>query len=75
MPIVCGNVCDNATIVEDGVNGLLCNPQDVDSIADTIIKMVKMERDERLKLGRANRAKLIESHTIEKFVDKYKKLI
>lgn len=75
LPVVCGNVCDNATIVEDGVNGLLCNPKDVDSIADNVIKMVKMERDERLKLGRANRSKLVESHTIEKFVDKYKELI
>ena len=75
LPIVCGNVCDNATIVEEGANGFLCDPKDVDSIANAIIKMVKVGRNERLRMGRGNRAKLIESHTIEKFVDKYKKLI
>lgn len=75
LPIICGDVCDNATIVEDGVNGILCDPKSVDSIANAIINMVKMNRVDRLKMGKRNRAKLIDSHSIENFVNKYKNLI
>lgn len=75
LPIICGNVCDNATIVEDGVNGFLCNPKDVDDIANTLIKMINMGHNNRLEIGQRNRSKLLDSHTIEKFVEKYKELI
>lgn len=74
LPIVCGNVCDNAIIVEDGINGFLCNPKDIDSIADTICKMLEIGREKRLQMGRINRQKLIESHSLEVFVNKYIKL-
>lgn len=75
LPIVCGNICDNAIIVEDGVNGFLCNPKDVDSIAKAIMKMIALGREKRLQMGRINRTKLIETHTLEKLVDRYKTLI
>lgn len=75
LPIVCGNVCDNATIVEDGINGFLCNPKDVDDIANTLIKMINMGHNDRLAMGQRNRSKLLDSHTIEKFIEKYKELI
>ena len=41
MPILCGNVCDNAAIVADGVNGYLFNPYDVEDICCKIEKMVR----------------------------------
>ena len=71
LPIVCGDVCDNGIIVEDGVNGFLCNPQKVDSISTAISKMVELGREERMRIGRINRQKLISTHSIENLVNKY----
>jgi len=45
--------------VDDGVTGLLCRPQDADDLADKMLRMIEMDRDELLAMGRRGREKMV----------------
>lgn len=75
MPILCSNVCDNPHIVENGVNGLLFDPENIDSIVDSVIKYVNEYHPIRNEIGIRNRNKILELCSKEAFLQKYQNII
>lgn len=75
LPILCSNICENPVIVEDGINGLLFNPQNVNEIVSSIEKMYSLTEKERREMGQRNREKVIKNNSINEFTDKYVDLI
>ena len=74
-PVLCSRICDNPHIVEDGENGLMFNPMDEDEMAQTIIKMCKLSKDQRAAMGRRSREIAEEKFSSKTFVEKYIQLI
>ena len=74
-PILCSNVCDNPTIVKEGVNGLMFNPYDFMDMANTIIKFCNMSCVERIELGRKGREMAESTFSESVFVNNYLSLI
>ena len=75
LPILCSRVFENPYIVEDGINGFLFNPQNVDEIVEAIKKMLALTSDERRKMGRLNRGFCLKHNTEDAFLKSYIKLI
>lgn len=75
LPVVCGRVCDNPYIVEEGVNGFLFNPLDAYDMAAKIEAMIDMERQERLDMGKRNVGKIKDLCSFDSFIKKYVGLI
>lgn len=75
LPIACSNVCDNPYIVEEGVNGLLFDPNNPGDMADKIGRIIAMPVEERESMGRKNRKKIVELCSPQKFMDNYISLI
>lgn len=74
-PIVCSRVCDNPSIVSEGENGLMFDPNNPEEISDIIQKMVTMSVEERLAWGKRSREMALEKFSRDAFVEKYIKLI
>ncbi len=75
LPILASNVCDNGRLVEDGINGFLFNPLDLDSIVDAIKRFLILSVNERLAMGKKNREKALELFSEARFLEKYEELI
>lgn len=75
LPVVCSNVCDNADIVGDGVNGYLFDPSDISDIVNAIEKILHSTYDERKHMGTANRAKIEQLCSSDAFITKYTALL
>jgi glycosyltransferase involved in cell wall biosynthesis len=54
-------------VVDDGVNGYLCNVRDADDLAAKMDRMLALSIDERAAMGRAGRKKM-EAQFDEKIV-------
>ena len=65
----------NPYIVEDGVNGFLFNPESVDSMFESIKKMLNLTKNQREDMGTLNRRVCLERNTEEKFLKSYIDLI
>ena len=75
LPVICSNVYENPYIVEEGVNGFLFDPGNVDDIVGAIKKMTELSVEKRLKMGKRNRALCLERNTEEAFLKSYVGLI
>lgn len=74
-PILCSRVCDNPTIVEEGVNGFMFNPLDENEMYDVIYKFIMLPDEEKEKMGVNSRVLAEEKFSEEAFVNKYIDLI
>lgn len=74
-PILCGRVCDNPQIVEEGINGMLFDPYSAEDIANVIERYTLLSAEERQSMGRNNREKALKLFSEDIFVDKYINLI
>lgn len=74
-PILCSKVCDNPTIVEDGVNGFLFNPFDEYDMYNVIKKIIYTDTSVLAKMGSKSREMAEKNFSEEAFVQKYIKLI
>ena len=65
-------------IIDDGVTGLLCNPQDPNSIAEKVVTLLK-DADLRRKMGSAARKIAVERYSLDRLVDRnleyYRRLV
>ena len=74
-PIVATNVAGCNNIVEDKVNGLLCEPHSAEDLADKMEKIMSLDEQSLANMGQQGR-KIAESRFSEKIViDKYLHLI
>ena len=74
-PIVATNVPGCREVVADGVNGLLCEARNVDSLAAKLAQMLDMRDDERRAMGERGRAKIAQEFDERGVVERYKSLI
>ena len=75
LPIACGEVCDNHIYVKDGVNGVLFNPFEVDSIADGLQRLIDIKEDDYTNYCKTSRHMAEELFSSEKFLEKYESII
>ena len=74
-PIICSNVCDNSFLVENNKNGLLFEPNDVASISEAIITVLKIDKKQLEQWGTVSRQKSIVLFSQDTFIQKYINLI
>ena len=75
LPIICSNVCDNGYLVENGVNGIVFNPRQVEDIVKAIKLYITEIRPVKNEVGKRNRNKIKQICSKESFVNQYKGLI
>ena len=75
IPIICSNVCDNSTIVENGINGVLVNPTSVDSIKQALKDMLEMDAITLRNMGYKSREFALKKFSKEQFLAQYLSLI
>jgi len=56
-PIIATDAPGCRDVVDDGRNGFLCQPRDVDSLADALERFIALPPEERRRLGLAGRAR------------------
>lgn len=74
LPIACSNVCDNASIVEEGINGVLFDPNDADSIAHGILRCFGLASEKMGTISIANREKMQTLCSKNQFIKRYQEL-
>ena len=71
LPVLCGRICDNAEIVQEGINGFLFDPYSVDDMVDTITRFVKLDDNRRYEMGRKSREVALSLFSSDRFIKKY----
>ena len=74
-PVIAGNVSDNSLMVDDGINGFLFNPTDVNDMADIFVKALMLSDDSLKEMSRQSRAMAEKLFDKKKFADEYLELI
>ncbi len=74
-PCIVSNVADNGVMVKDGVNGLLFDPLNEDSIINAFIKFFSFSTEERKRMGLASRKRAEELFDYDRFIGEYVNLI
>ena len=75
LPVLAGNVCDNAYIMSDNENGFLFDPYDVADMSSVIEKFIKLSKAEKEIMGLKSREFAIERFSEKVFIEKYNNLI
>ena len=75
LPVICSNVCDNALLIENGKNGFMFDPNDVDDMASKIRIMLFFSIKKLQEMGSYSRRLAEEKFSKDSFVEKYLKLI
>ena len=75
LPVLCSDVCDNGSLVEDGVNGFLFDPLSSDSIAEAVGRFAALPADRRAEMGTASRRKAEEILSPAAFLAAWKELL
>ena len=70
-PLIAADVPGCRDVVEDGVNGYLCDPRDSRSLASAMRRMAALSPAERLAMGQAGRRKVQEQFGEELVVQSY----
>lgn len=74
-PVLCSDVCDNSSIVDDGKNGFLFNPADVNDIILKINKFINLPLAKIKTMGEESRRLALKRFSQDVFVNKYIKII
>ena len=75
LPIIASNVCDNAQIVEEGVNGFLLDPHNEQQMAEVMIRSLEMTENRKVEMGNTSRTLAIEKFSLTAFISKYINII
>ena len=78
-PIITTNVVGCKEVVDDKINGYLCELKNPEDLAHKIEKMLNLSEKERMQMGKAGRKKMIkefeEKIVIDKYLETIKKII
>jgi glycosyltransferase involved in cell wall biosynthesis len=74
-PIVATDVPGCREVVADGVNGLLCEVRNAESLADRLAQMLDLSSDARRAMGERGRQKVAAEFDERVVVEKYKDLV
>jgi glycosyltransferase involved in cell wall biosynthesis len=70
-PVLCSRVCDNSTIVQEGENGLLFDPLNVDDMVVTIKRYLDLPREKKYEMGKRSREFGLELFSKGRFIVNY----
>ena len=71
LPIIASNNVGCIDIVEDGVNGFLCEKRSILSLFDKLEKFINLSREEKEKLGQNGRKKVLDGFDEKTIIKKY----
>ena len=74
-PLITTNVPGCKEVVDDGINGYLCEVKDTISLLEAMQKMLSLSEDERHAFGKRGREKVICEFEEKLVIDKYKKAL
>jgi glycosyltransferase involved in cell wall biosynthesis len=74
LPVVATNVGDNDCLVNENINGFLCEVKDTKTMAILLKKLVD-DKDLRIKMGRCSKELLINKYGVDRFRSSYLKVI
>ena len=74
-PIITTDNVGCRDVVDDGINGYLCNVKSVVSLVDKMEKMLQLSQEERLEMGHKGREKMIKEFDEKIVIKKYLELI
>lgn len=77
LPVVATAVGGIPEVIEDGVNGILCRPDDVDALAAAVLEF-HADADLRERVGRANRSKAVDyspARMTDRYIDMYSAIV
>lgn len=75
LPVCASRICDNEMIVDNGVTGLLFNPEDAADIASKIDRLLSLDDKEKCAMGSRARRYTCDNLSRTAFTDKYLSLI
>ena len=70
-PLIATDVTGCREVVDDNINGLLCQVRDADDLAEKMIRLVNMTLGERQVMGQAGRRKMEEKYDESVVIDAY----
>lgn len=74
-PIICSRVCDNSNIVQEGENGLLFDPLNVDDMMVTIERYLDLSQEKKNEMGKKSREIGVKLFSKENFINSYIEVI
>jgi len=74
-PIVTTDVPGCRDVVENDVNGFLCNVRDANDLALKMEKMIKLEHSQRVRMGQKGRAKVLAQFDEKTVLERYRSVI
>jgi len=74
-PIITTDWVGCREVVDDGVNGFLCRPQDVDDLAEKMEQMIALTPEKRAEMGQRGREKVVLEFDEKIVINKYLKAI
>jgi glycosyltransferase involved in cell wall biosynthesis len=74
-PIIATDVAGCRDIVDDNGNGFLCRVKNAADLADKMIQMVRMDPEQRLRMGQAGRRKVVREFDENIVIHRYLKAI
>lgn len=75
LPVVCSRVSDVPQIMEEGVNGFIFDPLNVDDMAEKLEKTITLSEEERRKMAIRSREIAVSKFSSDVFISKYLELI
>lgn len=75
LPVLCSRVCDNPNIAQEGENGFLFDPNNVDEIAEAIIRFLKLDDNVKKRMGQKGREIALSLFSSDVFVKKYLEIV
>lgn len=72
-PIITTNVPGCKEVVDDGVNGYLCEPKDINALAEKMEAFIHLSNEEKINMGKAGRDKILRNFDENIIIDIYKK--
>jgi len=74
-PIVTTDVPGCRDVVDDGVNGFLCKVKNAEDLAAQMEKMILLEEEERVEMGKRGREKIVEGFDESIVIDRYRGVV
>ncbi|ARE47194.1 glycosyltransferase family 1 protein [Escherichia coli] len=74
-PIIASDNIGCRDVVEDGINGFLCEPKNTKSLVDALERFINLSDKQKIEMGIASRRKIEQEFDEKKVIDSYMKLL